>query len=88
MFDLQRIIKSMRMPLPNTLKTKDIVNVELNTRLSNSKIKLGYTLNKSTGNSKIKPYFGQRFTAQGKKLSLIFIMSKVDTAKILNIVKS
>ena len=43
--------------------------------------KLGSTLNKSTGFRLVEPYFSQKLTPEGKKLSEIFTLSKVNVLK-------
>ena len=68
--------------LANTFKTQDMINVQLNTDLFNTKMwKLGSTLNKSTGFRLVESYFTQKLMVEGKKLSEFFTLSKVNIFK-------
>ena len=65
-----------------SLTTLDMVQVQINTGLSNKKIKeLAVTLNKTTNSKIVETRFRENFTMAGRKVEGLFKVSKISLTK-------
>ena len=81
-FICQFVITGPSETIPKTispaLKTQDMVNVQLNTGLSNvGMMKLARVVNQTSGTKLVKPNFNKHFLAAGQKLSDFFAHSNI-----------